>query len=101
VQLGGPRASRTKINPGEKEVFCSALGATSINAGYNEGEKCDLMDLETILLSFCWCLLCVLRWGKSKYAGAALITMAVISDVKTTSNMILIPDTTPRSFTSL
>ena len=88
VWLGGPRASRTKINPGEKEVFCSALGATNINAKYNEGEKCDLMDWETIFVSFSWCLLCVLICGKGRNANAALTTIAVISAAKITSNML-------------
>ena len=87
VWLGGPRASRTKINPGEKEVVCSALGATNINAGYNEGEKCDLMDWETIFLSFSGCLLCVLS-GKSRNDRPAVMTVTVIRVTKMTSNML-------------
>lgn len=40
ARLGGPRASRTKINPGEKDKFSLALGAMGINAGCGKGEKC-------------------------------------------------------------
>jgi hypothetical protein len=40
VRLGGPRANRTKINPGEKDKFCTALGAMDINAGCGKDEKC-------------------------------------------------------------
>ena len=40
--FGGPRASRTKINPGEKDIFCSAPGAMDINGGFIMWRKFDL-----------------------------------------------------------
>ncbi len=94
VRLGGPRANRTKMNPGEKEKFCSALGAIRINAGCSKDEKCVVREISLIVL-------CLLIYGKNMTVSAALTAVAALSDTKIISNMLFFTDITPRSLSFL
>ena len=44
AELGGPRGGCWKMNAGEKQIYCSALEARQIVAGFNKDEKCVIAN---------------------------------------------------------